>query len=95
MNFELTQNFENSATGRTYIHVNSTQRHKYIALSALATVSFLRDIQVQWKTTHKLDSCHVLLPPQVFIIGRSQRTDSIVSVHDNMYNAVQQSMKCS
>lgn len=47
MNFELTQNFENSATGRTYIHVNSTQRHKYIALSALATVSFLRDIQVQ------------------------------------------------
>lgn len=61
----------------------------------LVTHSFLAGVYVKEKTTHKLYSCHVFFPPQIFMISWAQRTDSIISVHDDMDNTIQQSMECS
>lgn len=45
--------------------------------------------------TYQLDGGHILFPPQVLLIGGSHGGESIVSVHYDMDDAVQQGMEGS
>ncbi len=58
------------------------------------------NIKRQWgwvekPVTYQLDGGHILLPPQVLLVGRSHGGESIVGVHYDMDGAVQQGMEGS
>lgn len=50
---------------------------------------------MQHKLTYQLDCGEVFLPPQVFLVAGAKSSQAIVSVHEDMYNTVQQSMERS
>lgn len=44
---------------------------------------------------NQLDGGHILFPPQVLLVGGSQCGESIVGVHDDMDDAVQEGVESS
>lgn len=65
----------------------------YVVIKNLILTQNNSEIKYAKRGTHKLDGCHVLLPPQVFLEARPCSRESVVEVHDNMDYCVHQRME--